>query len=187
MSPSQQTISTSLMPRLASSAHAPAQNFAPSDVWTQMPRTCLTPSRSTPTATWAARCAPGPVFDFHHDSVQILDRIQRLQRPSLPGLDLSGDLVGDLGDRLVGQLGADRGGQVGLNVAHRHAAGIQADDHLIEAAEAARPLRYQLRVKLPLRSRGTASSTSPTSLETVLAVVPLREFGNNEASASPRS
>ena len=42
-------------------------------------------------------------------------------------------------------------------------------------------------VKVPLRSRGTASSTSPISLETVLAVVPLREFGKSDASGSPRS
>jgi hypothetical protein len=38
--PSQQTISTSLIPRLASSAHTPAQNLAPSAVWTQIPSTC---------------------------------------------------------------------------------------------------------------------------------------------------
>src|SRR5215211_8288018 len=49
------------------------------------------------------------------------------------------------------------------------------------------PLGSSCGVKVPLRSRGIASSTSPTSLETVLAVVPLREFGNNDASGSPRS
>ena len=42
-------------------------------------------------------------------------------------------------------------------------------------------------VKLPLRSRGTANSTSPTSLETVFELVPLRELGNSDASGSPRS
>jgi hypothetical protein len=54
VSPSQQTISTSRMPRLRSSAHTPAQNFAPSLACTQIPSTCLTPSRSTPTAMCAA-------------------------------------------------------------------------------------------------------------------------------------
>jgi hypothetical protein len=34
---------------------------------------------------------------------------------------------------------------------------------------------------------GTASSTSPTSLVTDFGVVPLHEFGNNDASRSPRS
>jgi hypothetical protein len=54
VSPSQQTISTSRTPRLRSSAHTPAQNFAPSAACTQMPSTCRTPSRSTPTARCAA-------------------------------------------------------------------------------------------------------------------------------------
>ena len=54
VSPSQHTISTSLIPRLASSAHTWAQNLAPSLAWTQMPRTCLIPSMSTPTAICAA-------------------------------------------------------------------------------------------------------------------------------------
>ena len=44
----------------------------------------------------------------------------------------------------MGQLGADGGEQVVLNVSDCHAAGIRADDHLIEAAEAARPFGYQL-------------------------------------------
>ena len=38
-----------------SSAQTPAQNFAPSVACTQIPRTCFTPSRSTPTAMCAAR------------------------------------------------------------------------------------------------------------------------------------
>ena len=49
------TISTSLTPLLASSAHTCAQKEAPSSAWTQIPRTCLIPSMSTPTAIWAER------------------------------------------------------------------------------------------------------------------------------------
>jgi hypothetical protein len=45
----------------------------------------------------------------------------------------------------MGKLGADRGNQVVLNVAHRHPAGIEADDHLIKAAHPARPLGHQPR------------------------------------------
>ena len=48
------TISTSLIPRLASLAHTWAQNLAPSLARTQIPRTCLIPSMSTPTAICAA-------------------------------------------------------------------------------------------------------------------------------------
>ena len=49
------TISTSLTPLLASSAQTCAQKEAPSSAWTQIPRTCLIPSMSTPTAMWAER------------------------------------------------------------------------------------------------------------------------------------
>lgn len=43
------------LPRLASSAHTPAQNSGiPHGPGAQIPRTCLTPSMSTPTAIWAA-------------------------------------------------------------------------------------------------------------------------------------
>ena len=48
--PSQHTTSTSRIPRLASSAQTPAQNFAPSLVCSRIVNTCLTPSMSTPTA-----------------------------------------------------------------------------------------------------------------------------------------
>jgi hypothetical protein len=43
-----------------------------------------------------------------------------------------------------------------------------------------------LRRAIELGPGGTASSTSPTSLEAI-GVVPLREFGNNDASRLPRS
>ena len=45
----------------------------------------------------------------------------------------------------MGQFGADRGGQVVLDVAHRHAARIQADDDLVEAAEPPGSPRHQPR------------------------------------------
>src|SRR5438309_7565734 len=90
--PSQQTISTSRTPRLRSSAQTPAQNLAPSVGCTQIPSTCLTPSRSTPTAMWAAllrtcqmRVA---VADPDHEGIHVDDRVDLVQRPVLPGLDL---------------------------------------------------------------------------------------------------
>src|SRR5215207_4376848 len=106
VSPSQQAISTSATPRLRSSASTPAQNLAPSEVCTQIPSTCLIPSQSTPTARWGGLVADLMVVtDLHHQRVQVQDRIDRLQRPGLPGFDLLGDRVGDVGDRLVAQLG----------------------------------------------------------------------------------
>src|SRR4029453_3378042 len=52
--PSQQTMSTSRIPRLASSAQTPAQNLAPSVASTQIPSTCLMPSISM----WGVPPAP---------------------------------------------------------------------------------------------------------------------------------
>ena len=77
-----------------------------------------------------------PVADLDHQGVQVDDGVELFQRPGLPGLDLLGDRVGDVGDRVVGQLGPDRAGQVMLDVADRHPAGIEADDHLVEAPQA---------------------------------------------------
>ncbi len=146
VSPSQQTMSTSRMPRLASSAQTPAQNFAPSLVWTQMPSTCLMPSMSTPDRDVGGLVAHvGAVADLDHQRVEVDHRVERLQRAALPGQHLIEDLVGDLADRLVGELGADRDGEVVLDVADRHPARVQADDHLVEPTEPARALRDQPR------------------------------------------
>jgi hypothetical protein len=87
----------------------------------------------------------GAVADLDHQSVEIDDRIERFQRPALPGHHLVADLIDDLRQRLAADLGADRGGQVVLDVTQRHPAGVQRDDHLIETAETTRSLRHQRR------------------------------------------
>src|SRR5699024_1516739 len=87
----------------------------------------------------------GSVADLDHDRVQVDHRIQRVQRTRLPGQYLLSDLVGDVADRLVGQLGADRGHEMVLDVADGHPAGIQRDDHLVQAAEATITLGQQPR------------------------------------------
>ena len=91
------------------------------------------------------------VADLDHQRVEVEHRVERLERAGLPLLDLFQDGVGDVGDRLVGQLGTQRGGQVVLNVADRHPAGVQADDHVLQPAQAARTLGHQRR-----RERGVA-------------------------------
>jgi hypothetical protein len=87
------------------------------------------------------------VADLHHQGVDVDDRIEVFQRPRLPGLDLLGDGVGDLGDRLMRQVGADRAGQVMLDVPHRHPAGVQRDDHLVEPTRPAGALGHQARLE----------------------------------------
>ena len=49
------------------------------------------------------------------------------------------------------------------------------------------PVGTSVGENVPLRSRGIASSISPISDAMVLGNVPLREFGNIDASGSPRS
>ena len=87
------------------------------------------------------------VADLHHQRIEVDDRVDLLQRPRLPGLDLLKHRVGDLRDGLVRQLGADRAGQMMANVAHRHPTRIQRDDHIVEAAGAPGALRNQPRLK----------------------------------------
>jgi hypothetical protein len=88
-----------------------------------------------------------PVADLHHQGVQVDDRVDLLQRPGLPRLDLLQHRVGDIRDRLVGQFRAQRAGQVVLDVAHRHPTRVQRDDHVVEAAGAALPLGHQPRLE----------------------------------------
>ena len=49
------------------------------------------------------------------------------------------------------------------------------------------PLGTSRGSKLPIRSCGTSNRTSPTSLATVLGVLPLREFGEPRPAGSPFS
>lgn len=83
------------------------------------------------------------VADLDHQRVEVDDRIDRVQRPGLPRLDLVEDRVGDLADRLVRQLGADRAREVGLDVTDRHPARVQADDHVSQPADLPFALGHQ--------------------------------------------
>ena len=67
-----------------------------------------------------------PVPDLDHQGVQVEDRVDLLQRPALPGLDLLEHRVGDRGDGVVGQLHAQRAGQMVGDVAHGHPAQIRS-------------------------------------------------------------
>ena len=87
----------------------------------------------------------GSVADLDHDRVEVDDRVEGIQRATLPRQHLLGDLVGDLRDRLPADLGADRGHQVMLDIALRHPAGIQGDDHPIQTTQTPRPFRHQRR------------------------------------------
>ncbi len=89
------------------------------------------------------------VADFDHQRIEVDDRVDLLQRPRLPGLDLVEHRVGDFGDGVVGQLGAQCAGQVMGDVAHGHPTRIQRDDHVVEAAGAPAALGDQSGLKGP--------------------------------------
>lgn len=91
-----------------------------------------------------------PVADLDDDRVEVDHRVERLQRAVLPGQDLFEDLVDDVADRLVRQLGPDRRGEVVLDVADRHPARVEADDHLVEPAQPAGALGHEHRGERPV-------------------------------------
>ena len=122
--PSQTTIRTSSTPRALSSLSTRSQNLAPSVVSTQMPRTSLRPSTSTPDGQVGGLVAHRAVVaDLADDRVEEDHRIDPVQRPGLPFLDLLEHRVGDLADQVRGDLDVVDLQQMRLDVAHRHARG----------------------------------------------------------------
>ena len=110
------------------------------------------------------------IADLDHDRVEVDHRVEGVEFSVLPLDHLVGDFLGDLADRLVRQLGPERGDQMMLDIADGHPAGVKRDDHRVQAIQAPLALADQHRVNVPLRSRGTRNSTSPTSVATVLAL-----------------
>src|SRR5699024_4288651 len=83
--------------------------------------------------------------DLDADRIEVEHRVELLQRPRLPRGDLFQHRVGDVRDRLVRQIRAEGGGQVMLDVANRPPVIVEADDHVIQPAQAPPPLRDQAR------------------------------------------
>src|SRR5690606_6044111 len=133
VSPSQQTMSTSRTPRLASSAQTPAQNFAPLGGLDPDAQDMLDPVHVDADGDVRGLVAHMPaIADLHDQRVEVDHRVERLERPLLPGQDLVADLLDDVRDRLVRQVRADRRSQVVLDIADRHPAGVERDDHLVQ-------------------------------------------------------
>ena len=72
------------------------------------------------------------------------------------------------------------------DVADRHAAGVEAEDPLVQARQAGLALAPPAwGSKLPLRSRGVLISTGPSSVCSVFAVEPLRMLPAPPGGACP--
>ena len=88
------------------------------------------------------------------DAVQVDDRVDRIQRPGLPRLDLVDDRIGHGRDQAGRDLRAVHLLQVRLDLAHRHAAGVQRQDLVVEAGPAGLVLGNQLRLEAALAVAG---------------------------------
>ncbi len=78
--------------------------------------------------------------------------------------------------------------EVGLDLPGRETLGVKPDDRLRRTCRAGgRAWADPERSNSPARSRGTSISTGPTSVLTVLGVVPLREFPLPRPAGSPDS
>lgn len=79
-----------------------------------------------------AVCDRAVLADLDHQAVQPDDRIDALQWPRAPRIDVGQDGVGDPRDRVAtDRRGALETGEVALDVAHRHAAGVEVQDPLV--------------------------------------------------------
>ena len=147
-SPSTTAIRMSLTPRASSSLTTLSQNLAPSVCSIQSPSTLLLAVRIE-----RQRHVDGLVLDqalvadFDPQSVEKHHRIDRIERPVLPFPDLIKHRIGHPADQVGRDLGAIEFGQVALDLAHRHAARVKAQDLVVEAVEPGLALADQLRLE----------------------------------------
>src|SRR3954469_9219090 len=150
LSPSTTAIRISLRPRVLSSFITLSQNLAPSLCSIQSPSTSLSPIRIE-----RQRHVNGLVLDqtlvadFDPQRVEEDHWIDRIERPVLPLADLIEHGVGHPADQVRRHLGAVEFEQVTLNFAHSHAAGVEAQNLVIEAVEVGLAFGNQLRLERP--------------------------------------
>ena len=98
-----------------------------------------------------SRAGGDPVInaDLDPNRVEVDHRVELLQRAALPLQDSLGYRVGDPRNGPHAELHAERGGQVVLDIPHRHSTGVQADDHRIQAVQAALTFAHQTRGEGP--------------------------------------
>ncbi len=82
------------------------------------------------------------IAHFHHQRIQVHDRIQLFQRPVLPQLHFLQDRLGHVGDQCRRHLDAVYLLQVALDLAGRHPARVHRDDLVVEAGPARLPLGH---------------------------------------------
>ena len=87
------------------------------------------------------------VADLDVQRVDEDDRIDSIEGPAAPRLELVEHPVGDTADQVTGHLHAVDLAQMGRHVAHGHAPGVQGDDLVVEPFQARRALGHDPRLK----------------------------------------
>src|SRR3954452_11418427 len=82
--------------------------------------------------------------DLDHQAVEVRDRIDGVQRPGAPRVDVLKDGVGDPADGVALDLDAVELGEVILDVTDAHAAGIEPEDPVIQARQPGLALAHEL-------------------------------------------
>jgi hypothetical protein len=85
------------------------------------------------------------VADLAHDGVEEDHRIDSVERPGLPVLDLAQHGVGDPADQIRGHVHLVDLAQVRLDVPHGHASGVGADQQFVDAVQAPLALAHDPR------------------------------------------
>ena len=85
--------------------------------------------------------------DLHEHRVEVDDRVDALQRPRAPCRDVLQDGVGDPADGVAADLGGVELGQVRRDVTHRHAAGVEGEDLVVQPGQPSLAFLDQLRLK----------------------------------------
>ena len=108
------------------------------------------------------------VADLDADRIEKDKRVNRIERPLLPGGDLVQHGIRDRADQIGRHLDPVKLLQVPRDLPGAHAARIHRHDLLVEPRKAALIFGISCGSKLASRSRGTSSSSLPVSVITVL-------------------
>src|SRR5204862_7422916 len=108
------------------------------------------------------------VADLQDDRVEPDDKVELLERPRLPLLDVIEDRVGDAADRVAADLDTVELLQVLRDLPRAHPARVHRDDLVVETREPALMLRHDLRLERPLPITGQLDLDRPVVSEQLL-------------------
>src|SRR4029450_4720100 len=104
-----------------------------------------------------ARANRAVLADLDHQAVEVGDRVDGVQRPRAPRLDVGQDGVGDAADRVALDLNAVEIAEVLLDVAHAHPAGVEPEDPVVQAGQPGLALGHELGIEAAVTvARGAA-------------------------------